>query len=480
MTDNVDNLTESIDIFDVVCFVLKRFIVILIAMVFCSIAGLFYSYIKCQNETKEAISIDVLNTETKLPGESEEAYANRVNKVNQATAFINGIESLTSLLATQNDYVNNSLYMRIDPLNTACSEAQVVISIDDNASDGMRDALFSSYEHEICYGDYLDSLAVNLGCTTEQLQELIRCTHTPEKSTEDYASTDVVGVLNISVVAQNLDDSELIMDGVIDNLLTVYDGFDSSIVNHTCILASRQSSIIYNNDVREDQLNAVYAIHNLQLDINTQNNNLDNIAKQLGFPDRNSLYEYSVEEHGDTSVGNSSEYIKCSLLGAIIGVIIASFFFVCKYIYGRVIISQSQFYHMFSDIKKIGVCKPVERKSSFVSLLDRLSENDNGLNESNSDSIISANCNNLISNKSKILITGSVSNDVIRNKIKELKLFGDVKLDLFNNPDVLKDVNSYDGIVLVEQRGVSEKKRVRDQIELLKNSGKEIIGAIIV
>ena len=122
----------------------------------------------------------------------------------------------------------------------------------------------------------------------------------------------------------------------------------------------------------------------------------------------------------------------------------------------------------------------VERKSSFVSLLDRLSENDNGLNESNSDSIISANCNNLISNKSKILITGSVSNDVIRNKIKELKLFGDVKLDLFNNPDVLKDVNSYDGIVLVEQRGVSEKKRVRDQIELLKNSGKEIIGAIIV
>jgi hypothetical protein len=51
---------------------------------------------------------------------------------------------------------------------------------------------------------------------------------------------------------------------------------------------------------------------------------------------------------------------------------------------------------------------------------------------------------------------------------------------MFNDPDVLKSVPDYDGIVLIEQRKVSAIKDIKNEIELISNGGTEIIGAIII
>ena len=51
---------------------------------------------------------------------------------------------------------------------------------------------------------------------------------------------------------------------------------------------------------------------------------------------------------------------------------------------------------------------------------------------------------------------------------------------MFSDLTVLPAASKYDGIVLIEKRGVSEKKMVKEQINLLKNSGTKIIGAIIL
>ena len=64
--------------------------------------------------------------------------------------------------------------------------------------------------------------------------------------------------------------------------------------------------------------------------------------------------------------------------------------------------------------------------------------------------------------------------------VKKLGLKGDFKPDLFSNPDVLKDIPDYDGVVLLEQRKVSLYKNVANEIELIGNAGTKIIGAIII
>ena len=64
--------------------------------------------------------------------------------------------------------------------------------------------------------------------------------------------------------------------------------------------------------------------------------------------------------------------------------------------------------------------------------------------------------------------------------VKSMGLKGDYKPDIFSNPDILKSVPEYDGVVLLEQRNVSLYKTVSDEISLLTNGGAEIVGAIII
>ena len=79
-----------------------------------------------------------------------------------------------------------------------------------------------------------------------------------------------------------------------------------------------------------------------------------------------------------------------------------------------------------------------------------------------------------------MLITGTGDTKVMGEAVKVLGLKGDFKPNIFNDPDVLKTVPEYDGIVLVEQRKVSLIKNVANEIELISNGGTEIIGAIII
>ena len=102
------------------------------------------------------------------------------------------------------------------------------------------------------------------------------------------------------------------------------------------------------------------------------------------------------------------------------------------------------------------------------------------MDESGSNALISANYSNLTAGMKKILVTGTIESDAVIQRLNSLKLTGDVKLDIFSNPDVLKSVSEYDGIVFVEQRGISSRKQIKEQIRLINNSGVKIVGAIIL
>lgn len=80
----------------------------------------------------------------------------------------------------------------------------------------------------------------------------------------------------------------------------------------------------------------------------------------------------------------------------------------------------------------------------------------------------------------RVLITGTGDSKAMSEAVKTLGLKGDFKPDIFNNPQVLKSVPDYDGIVLIEQRKYSLKPVVENEINLLSNGGTKIIGAIII
>ena len=80
----------------------------------------------------------------------------------------------------------------------------------------------------------------------------------------------------------------------------------------------------------------------------------------------------------------------------------------------------------------------------------------------------------------KIIITGTGDKKAMDEAVKKLGLKGDYKPDLFSDPDLLKIIPDYDGVVLLEQRNVSLYKNVANEIQLINNTGTKIVGAIII
>ena len=139
----------------------------------------------------------------------------------------------------------------------------------------------------------------------------------------------------------------------------------------------------------------------------------------------------------------------------------------------------AQFFSVFTDIRKIGVLKPSGKRSGFTRSVDVKSEDDFKMSDDNIKKLICANYGNITKGK-KILVTGTGDPKTMSEAFKAMGLKGDLKPDIFSNPEVLRSVSDYDGVVLMEQRNVSLYKTVKNEISLISNAGVEIIGAIII
>ena len=470
--NDVTTQTVDIDLKDLLCYILKHIIVIVVIAIVFACAGAGYSFYKQSNA---APASNVLNTSVKLPGESDEAYNNRIANVERANDIKENISVLTEQVAIQNDYINNSVYMQIDPLNVAITKAQVVISCGNDNVGGLE-TLYNAYMEDITRGEYIEEVADSLNCSVGAAQELI----TVDFESSDLTNTDSpsqMGIMNIRVIGVNVEDSDLIMDAIIAEVELKSAEFNTSIVSHMVTVVGRQNSVGYDAIVRQKQLDSVTVLNNIQSQINNLNNNLDNIAKMLGLADRMSFYE--PVNNASTSGISVTSLLKYGIVGLFLGFVLSAGIYYVKYLFGQTIESQAQFFNMFR-IANVGICKPTKNRNKLTALLDRWSNDDNSLDESGSNALISANYSNLTAGMKKILVTGTIESDAVIQRLNSLKLTGDVKLDIFSNPDVLKSVSEYDGIVFVEQRGISSRKQIKEQIRLINNSGVKIVGAIIL
>ncbi len=472
MNDEKTQVME-IDIKDILCFILKHIIVLVIASAIFAFVGAGYSFYKQANATQPS---NVLDTSVKLPGESDEAYNNRIANVERANDIKENISVLTEQVAIQNDYINNSVYMQIDPLNVAINKAQVVVSCD-NSNVGGLEALYNAYKEDITTGDYIETVADSLNCSIGAVQELI----TVDFESSDLTNTDSLtqmGIMTIRVIGASVEDSSLIMDAIIAELELKSTEFKSSIISHEVTVVGVQSSVGYDAIVRQKQLDSIAILNNIQSQINNLNNNLDNTAKILGLADRTSFYDSLNVETSAAAEFSFKGVVKYAAVGAFFGFVFIAGVYALLYVFGRNVVSQKQFFSLF-NATKIGVCKPVGKRSRVKVLLDLWSGDDKQLAEETLNSLIAINYANLTADK-KVLITGTVDSEAVKASIIKMDLSGDVYLDLFSNPSVLKTAHDYDAIVLVEQRGISNKKQVKEQIRLLCNSGTSIIGAILL
>lgn len=476
--DDSTQVTE-IDIIDLICVILKKIIPIIVVATAFAIIGGGLGFVK-NKKSGAVVATNVLNIDEKLPSESDEDYLNRVSKVNQATAMVQHITDMTRSVEYYNHYVENSIYMQIDPANTAISEALIVIDFNSVSSPGVIETLRHAYENDICSGEYLFNVAESVDCNPEQLRELISIVSycdDEENGVIINNTEDNVVSIHIRVVGLSTEFTDYVMDEIISEAYDRVDEFSNSITNHSISIVGKNTTVSYSNNVLDNQYEVTNTIFNINSQINSENTYLDNIAKQLGLNDRNAFFNPNLATV--KSASKKSVMLYC-VIGFLLGFILVSASVICKYLWGSKIISKTQFFVMFRGLKEIGVCKPNGDSSKLSSFINRLTGDDSLLSGDKVDKLISANYRNLTVECKSVLITSSLDSDSVRSVIKRMGLSGDIRLNMFNNPDILSDVLQYDGIVIIEQRGESKKNDIRKQISLLENSGKRIIGAIII
>ncbi len=469
------NQAFEVDLKDLLCYILKHTTTLVTVAIVFALIGTGYSFVK-QTKSSDAPVTNVMDTSIMLPGESEEAYNNRIANIERANDIMENIFVLTQQVQIQSDYISDSVYMQIDPLNVASTKIQVVITCDSNTT-GELESLYQAYNYDITSGDYIDSVADELGCSSGAIQELISC----ELTTSDmfYSDgTNQMGVMTVIVLGKTVDETDSVMNAIIAEIESDKAEFTSSIAPHSLSLIGRQSSVGYDSDVRKNQLDSVSTLNTLQTQINNLNVNLDNTAKALGLTDRNSFYS---DIPNQTSNGVSSGLtVKYSAIGFILGFFLAAGFYISKYILGRKIISQTQFFCLFHDCRKIGVLSPISKRNALTKIMDKISGDDPRIAADKAVELTSANFKNLTKDMNRVLLTGTVDESIAKEAVKDMDITCDIKTDFFNSPEILRTVSDYDGVVILEQRGVSEKKAVKREIELLKNGVRTIIGAIII
>ncbi len=476
MNESTNQVVE-VDLKDLLCYILKHTTILTIVSIVFVLFGVGYSFIM-QTKSSDAPVTNVLDTSVKLPGESDEAYYNRVANIERAYDIMENIAVLNKQVEIQGNYINNSAYMQIDPLNTAMTKIQVTITCD-NSVDGGLNSLFKAYSNDILTGDYINEVADDLNYSSGVIEELINCEFTYSNSA--YSESNIqMGVMGVSVVGESVDITDYIMDAIVAELEVEADTLNCTIMPHSISIVGRQSSVGFDVNVRKTQIDSITTLNTIQTQINNLNNNLDSIAKVLGLNDRTSFYDSSVVSTTSESGVSVTGCIKSGLIGFVLGLALVALIYALIYVFGHKFVSQTQFFSVYKDVNRIGVLKPSNKRTKLQVILDNWSNDDSSLTPENTFAIINANLTNMTIEKKKLLITGTVDSDYVKESIKSIGLKGDIRLDMFNDPSIVKGVSDYDGVVLIEQRGASRRKLVNEQIRLLKTSGVEIIGAIIL
>ncbi|MBR0396313.1 MAG: hypothetical protein IJI63_07430 [Clostridiales bacterium] len=482
-----------IKIKDVLYVILKKLWLMIIVGLIAG-AGLFiYNYKKVETVK----SSDVLDISKKInASESDVKYQLRAQQVTRARVLVEMIDNTNAQIEFSAMYNSEALYMQIDPDNDYVSYAQFTLTVDDNATNGVDAALFSAYERGIRNGDYLSEYADEIGTKTRYIKELFSVSSSPATNTIINFDNvvDTTGSIFIFVHGPTREYVDETMERIISETYRLSADLNKEVAPHTISLVGVQKIVDSDNSIREQQNNRVAYIHTLQDQIVSYNKTLDAIADDLGVSDKAALISYfkthdPVEvdgiptEYSETVTNRKAKIVPNLMwlgIGFGAGALLIALCVVIVYIFGKKIITQAQFFGLFLKIKRIGVMKPLGKRSKYSRFIDVKSEDDTKSGVENCNGLIAANYCNLTKDMNKVLITGTGDKKAMSEAVKALGLKGDFKPDIFSNPDVLKYVSDYDGIVLIEQRKYSLKSVVENEIDLLSNAGTKIVGAIII
>lgn len=421
-----------------------------------------------------AIALAVFAIDTKSYNSAlSNSASGAVELTNEDKVAIEKYRQLKSKFDQMNDYIVDSLYMKLEFTNVHQGTLIYQVISDEEIKYDLANALVS-YVNE---GNMVASLInEHSEISPQYLQELILAEVVDE--TENGTS----GVVRISVWT----DSEEMSLQLVNNISKLVEDYNQLL-----------KSSIGNCSVKKMQegcaVRYVESIHERQTDFYTEFEKLDEAYRtqaskmtELQMFTVNSLDDEIADTNANVFISKPRINIKYAVVGAIIGIMLVMIYVCVKVILGGKIQTEkeislrlgiphlgNQFYLEKSFLDKI-ILKIIYQKNSYD--LEKQTE------------VLVARISTYLKAKEikKVAFVGT-SKRVMSSKMEdlakrleidgfEMELLGDV----LASPDVLYNLGKVENIILVESVGASKIRNVYEEAELCRNTQKEVVGYISI
>ncbi len=135
-------------------------------------------------------------------------------------------------------------------------------------------------------------------------------------------------------------------------------------------------------------------------------------------------------------------------------------------------------------VKILGKLSSGKKVGAIDAWLNRLEGRAYNVDEDAEYRLIAANVKNYAGDMKKILVTGSVAADVLAHAAEALKAeLGEIQVvagnNMLENVETVRELPECDGVILVEQCGVSKYSAVEAEIEKVLDLEKSVVGCVV-
>ncbi len=382
------------------------------------------------------------------------------------------IENLRTDIINQQDYLDNSIWINMSPYDVGEARVDLYVSTGYEIMPGMTyqnrdytDTILQAYQSMLTSSAVMEDVAKKVGTESRYLKELVTVTI----GTIGTNGNQFSRLLTIDVYHTSKEEAKKVLDAFLDHVNEMQGQITASIGEHTVSTVNESVSTLVNLDLADLQKKQSQKITDLNDSLQEKQTELD----ELEEPKR--------EDSSKRAALKSA--IKFGLVGGFGGAFLVAFVVCVAFLMGDKVYSSRELKERYK-VKILGKLSAGKKVGSIDTWLNRLEGRACNVDEAVEYKLIAANVKNYAGDMKKILVTGSVNAGVLAHAAEALKSeLGEIQVVAGNN--MLEDVQTVrelpecDGVILVEQCGVSKYSTVEAEIEKVIDLKKNVVGCVV-
>lgn len=488
----------QIDLMTLLHYILRKWRSIIVVMLIVAVAANLYSVKKSMSEAAAVSTTEEVDIEKQIENAKEELTADELEQVEHVYSMY---EYNSQLYQENEEYLEKSMLMQLNP--NEIPTVMLNYQFKKDQADEELSNIFTMYENALLDEDTCTAIMQVFGeeYANTSVRELISVT-----DTENGQNSDIIklqndknsGILSIQIYAGSEEQCEQVAEIVKKRVMEYTEQLQQIFGTYTVNAISEQYYISSDSNLNMQKSDAVNAV-------NVAYTTMTNISaglseKQMGYFNllvKESKDQPLVKEDTQETANMTANVQYISMKYILIGLLAGMFLAVCWY---------AVIYIMTQTVKDVDEVKIITNLPVFGTVLRN---NENGKRNmidrwidswfahdkksENNDLLltrISHEVAMLAGQKDKkcLLITCSGSDQNLKKQadslVEKLRKLGMnvTSTDglVSDNTEVLKQLDSADSAVFVEQLMKSERNQIREAVELCRRCQVEVLGSVIV